>query len=108
MVWDIAMDDFRGSCNDGVNPLLTAIARTLKNPSGSLPAVSSASTRRFVCFHCSLKAHTTSDTSLKLSSMMIKGFSCHQGLIPALASFPNGIHWYNIWHGCLQVSWISQ
>ncbi|XP_042232701.1 chitotriosidase-1-like [Homarus americanus] len=34
MIWDIAMDDFRGSCSAGVNPLLSAISRTLRGASG--------------------------------------------------------------------------
>jgi chitinase len=27
MVWEVSLDDFRGSCGSGVNPLLTAISR---------------------------------------------------------------------------------
>ncbi|XP_068209059.1 uncharacterized protein [Palaemon carinicauda] len=32
MIWDIVMDDYRGTCKAGVNPLLRAIVKTLGNP----------------------------------------------------------------------------
>lgn len=37
MVWDIATDDFRGTCGRGANPLLSVIAKVL---TGSSPGSS--------------------------------------------------------------------
>ena len=102
MVWDISTDDFRNTCGDGLNPIMTTISRTvLTDPSSSTTissttstGVSSSTTSSSTTISSTASAGVSSSTtssSTTISSTASTVVSSSASTIMSSSSTPNGI-----------------